>query len=171
MKMKLTYAELVELDQAITRAMDLRGRTVAYALTRNQRKISAEIKDMEKAAPTPSDEQKERMRKFQDGQFEIAKKYATGATGADGRGINVTRDIPTEKRAEYLKEVEAFRDKKENKAFLAEMDQLDKARAEYFGDPKLVAEIETYTIKIQDFPEDVSASVLAGLGPLIEEEG
>ena len=170
MKKKFSHADLNRNNQAITNAMHLRGRTVAYAMTRNQRKFEAELKDMEKSAPQPEKELIDKVKAFQDEQFKIALKYATQQTGANGQGVNIARDIPADKREAYYKEIEKFRAKKDNAETIARMEAVEQARVEFFGNPELVAEVDVYMVSLSDFPEDVDGRTVDGLEFMIAEE-
>lgn len=161
----LKKKDLIVLYNGLNSVGNLVGVFFGYAVNRNLEKMRPEIEALQKAV-TPSKEFTE----YDVKRVEIVKKYAkkdekTGEFIIKDKGVAGKESYDVGDNAEVVeKEVGAF--KEENKAVV---EAHEKKMEEYNALLEQDSTVELYKVKLENVPKEITASQMAAVFPIVEE--
>ncbi len=155
--------ELVQLYNTLHSVGDLKGVKFAYAVSKNIHKIKPHIESLQESVkPT------EEFQKYDKERAELAEKHAK--KNKEGKPItntnldNNTQSYEIENEEKFQKELEKLQ-----KKYKGALDERESQIEKYKELLQEEADVELYTIKVKDLPEDITPEKLTNLFFIIDE--
>ena len=149
--------ELLEFQEGLKAVSNLKGVKFAYAVSKNFNKIQPEIKSI-----TDAGKPAEEFVKYDKERILLCEKFCK--RNAEGNPVIVSGGYQMEDKEGFDKKLEALK-KKHKKANDAREKQVESY--EKFLEEEVV--IEIHKVKIEDLPEDLTATQIDSIKEMIED--